>query len=241
MDAAQSLACYNHGYQNASYFSANTFSKLKDIMYNKELQKGERLFLEGDKANKLYYIKRGVVKLSKTVDDGKELVLYYFRQGDLFGELEGFNGEKCSLSAEVVLPSSIGVIRQDDLEILLKLQGELAVEFIKWLAQLQRFTQFKLRDLLFYGKIGALASTLIRMVNTCGIKDNGRIRFSVHFTNTELANMIGASRETVNRMLQQFKQNNVIDYDEGSLIILDLIYLKEICHCEGCPLEICRL
>lgn len=241
MVADQSLSYCNGGYQNSTSFSKGNFAKIKDIMYDREIQKGEWLFLEGDKANKLYFLIKGVVKLTKTTDDGKELVLNYFRSGDLFGELEVFNVEKCSLSAVTVQHSVVGVIQQSDLEALLWQHGDLAIEFLKWVTQLHRFTQFKLRDLLFYGKNGALASTLIRMVNTYGIKDKQVIRFSVHFTNTELANMIGSSRETVNRMLQQLKKEDIIDYEQGAITIKDLKYLKNICHCEDCPIEICRL
>ena len=99
----------------------------------------------------------------------------------------------------------------------------------------------KLRDLLLYGKNGALAAILIRISNTYGINKNDKIVISKRFTNIELAKLIGATRETVSRLLTGFKQDGLIHYNYGNIEILNVNGLKEINQCENCPLEICRL
>ncbi|MFP3490515.1 helix-turn-helix domain-containing protein, partial [Staphylococcus sp. SIMBA_130] len=81
---------------------------------------------------------------------------------------------------------------------------------------------------------GALASTLIRIANTYGIEEGDTIRMTTKFTNTEIADLIGATRETVNRMLNQLKKDHIIAYENGTIMIKDLEQLKAICHCEGC-------
>lgn len=234
---AKTKTCYH----NSLFFSDNSLSKLKNVMLEKVVSKGTWLFLEGDSADKLYFLKNGIMKLTKTADDGKELALYYYQPGDFLGEFEGMDVTTCSFGAKAVHDSTVGVVHLQDLKRLLQNNGELALDFVKWTTHLQRFTQYKLRDLLFYGKEGALASTLIRMANSYGKENDGHIQFSVEFTNSELAQMIGATRETVNRMLRQLKKKNVIDYQHGSIVIKDLQHLKEICHCENCPVEVCHL
>jgi CRP/FNR family transcriptional regulator, cyclic AMP receptor protein len=68
------------------------------------------------------------------------------------------------------------------------------------------------------------------------------ITLSQHFTTTDLAELIGTSRETVNRMLSQLKKDGVVTFEAGGNIkITDLAYLKNACSCEDCPLEICRI
>ncbi|WP_110943554.1 Crp/Fnr family transcriptional regulator [Virgibacillus senegalensis] len=227
---------------NTWQFSPESFSKIKGIMYEHVFTAGSTLFWEGDEAEKLYYLEKGSIRLTKTADDGKDLCLYYFRDGDLFGELQypGQQG-KMSYTAEVLQDARVGVIQQRDLEILLWQHGDLAIEFSRWLGYMQRLTQVKLRDLMFHGKNGALASTLIRAANTYGVLDGGTIHFTEKFTHSELASLIGATRETVNRMLNQLKKQQVIDTEQGRIVIGDLPALKSICHCEECPLEICRL
>lgn len=228
-------------FQNSSYFSEQNFTRLQNIMYPKVVPKGTLLFQEGDRADRFFFLKEGAVKLSRYEDGVRELLIYCFGPGDLFGEVEGLDGKVYSFNAKCVDDCSIGVIAQRDLEDLLCKHNNFSIDFVKWMGYMQRFTQMKIRDLLFYGKTGALASILVRMVNTYGVYNENGIRFSVHFTNSELASMIGATRETVNRMLHQLKNQKIIDYQSTEIVVYDLDTLKKICHCEDCPAEVCRL
>jgi CRP/FNR family transcriptional regulator, cyclic AMP receptor protein len=226
---------------NTLSFSKESFQKLELIMYKQKFEKESYLYWEGDTADKLYYLVSGTVRLTKMTDDGKDLSLYYFQPGDLFGEMDRSKDQVCTFSAEALTECEVGVIQRQDLESLLWQNGDVAIEFISWMGHMQKFTQLKLRDLMFFGKNGALASTLIRMTNTFGEKDGDKIVIKKRFTNIEIASLIGSTRETVNRMLSQLKKDKAIDYKNGYVTILNLEYLKEICHCEGCPASICRL
>jgi CRP/FNR family transcriptional regulator len=124
---------------------------------------------------------------------------------------------------------------------LLLQHGDLAVEFMKWIGLMNRLTQSKLRDLMLSGKLGILCSLLIRLGNTYGIEQGGRILISNKLTNSELADMIGTTRESVNRILGDLKKAGVISYEDGHIVIQDLDYLRDTCQCENCPKEICRV
>lgn len=78
-------------------------------------------------------------------------------------------------------------------------------------------------------------------VVTAGETIGEATHLSIHFTKTELASMIRATRETVNCMLQQLAHKEAIDNQNGEIIIMDLAYLCSLCKCEHCPVEICRL
>ncbi|TLS36062.1 Crp/Fnr family transcriptional regulator [Pseudalkalibacillus caeni] len=231
----------SRGSENTNSFSDKTMSMMKDVMYEHSYPKGSSIFWEGEASDKLYFLKSGAVKLTKSTDDGQDLTLYHFQSGDFFGELEGNDLDLTNFNAEAMTDCTVGIIQQSDLETLLWQNGDMAIEFMKWMGYMNRFTQTKLRDLMFYGKQGALASTLIRIANTYGVQKGGKIEFTIKFTNEELANMIGSTRETVNRMLGKLKKDGVISADNGKITINSLPELKKICHCEGCPLDICRL
>ena len=235
------ISSINKGGYNTQTFSEENFTKLKELMYERIVTRGEMIYWEGEGCDHLYFLNSGAVKLTKSSDEGKDLVLYHFQAGDLFGELKDDSQSINSFSAEAMTDCRLGVIQQKDLETILWQNGDLAIDFMKWMGYMQRFTQTKLRDLMFFGKHGALASTLIRIANTYGIAEGKTIRFSTKFTNTELADLIGATRETVNRMLNQLKKDEVISYEGGAIMIQDMDRLKGICHCEGCPKNICRL
>ncbi|MDP4096061.1 Crp/Fnr family transcriptional regulator [Paenibacillus sp. P96] len=217
---------------------------LKGIMTWKKVKAGVSLFMEGEEAGQLYYIRSGRVKLRKSTEDGKELMLTIQRRGDLIGEFGGLGGEEYNYTAETADACEIGVFQGKELEGLLSRHGDLAVQFVKWFALKQRIMESRFRDLLLYGKTGALASTLIRAVNTCGIKNEDGILLNIKLNHTELGEMIGATRESVNRMLTSLKEQGTIEMKEGKINILQLGDLRLMCCCpeQGhCSNEICRL
>lgn len=228
----------------ARFFTGETFNKMQNIMYLKKGKAGSHLFWEGDETGKLYYIRSGRVKLSKTTEDGKDLILSFLQKGDLIGDIDGYGDEFHSYSAEVIEDANIGIIQQKDLEILFYQHGELAVQFIKWMSLKQKTTQSKFRDLLLFGKPGALASTLIRMCNTFGVMCTEGIRLDLTVNNTELADLIGSTRENVNRMLSALKEEGTISMVNGQIMVHKLNNLRSTCQCPtypACPKEICRL
>lgn len=226
---------------NTKHFSNECLQRLKKIMYMETYQKDSSVFWEGDINNNLYYLIDGKVKLTKLNEFGKDLTMSVYFPGDLFGEYDSTNVQANSFTAQVIEDSQIGIIQQNDLELLLKQDMELAVEFAQWQSQVGRYIQLKLRDLLLYGKNGALASTLVRAANTYGIQQSESILISEKITNYDLAKLIGATRETVNRLLNAFKKDGLIQSTSGRIEILDIAGLKEINRCEKCPVDICRL
>lgn len=226
---------------NSFIFSQVNLNLLKGLMIEKEVAKDFCLFNEGDRADCLYFIKEGSVKLSKVTDDGKYLTLYYFQAGDIFGDFNDIPTVHHTFSAIATCDCKIGVLNKEDVEIAIWQNSDLGIDFINWVSHMNRYTQLKLRDLMFFGKLGALASTLIRIANTLGQEIDETIYIPEKFTNSELASMIGSTRETVNRMLSQLKKDEVVHNEYGKLVILDIEYLRGICHCEGCPKHICRL
>jgi CRP/FNR family transcriptional regulator, cyclic AMP receptor protein len=235
MDSLQ----YSNG--NTQCFSKDSFMKLKEIMYEYKAAASSFLFWEGDLADKLYYLKKGRVKITKSTDDGKEFVLYMYQEGDFFGQIDPFNNSRHSFNAEALDECTIGVVQKADLEIVLWQHGDLAIEFMKWMGLMHRLTQTKFRDLMMYGKPGALCSTLIRLANSYGEPVDNGVRISKKLTNTELADMIGATRESVNRLLSDLKKIDVVHFDNGYIVVQNIEYLQGICHCEMCPKEICRI
>lgn len=232
------------GYGIVGYISEENFNHLKTIMYTKKMEAGAYLFWEGDTADYLYYIRSGRVKLMKSTEDGKDMIMSIMQKGDLIMEMGGFNESLHQFSAEVLSDAEIGVIQRKDLEILLYRHGDFALEFMSWMSLMHRTTQSKFRDLLLYGKTGALASTLIRLCNSYGTATPEGIRIDLKLTNAELADMIGATRESVNRMLSDMKSAGTLAMKSGQITVKKLSDLRQTCNCPtfpACPLEICRI
>jgi CRP/FNR family cyclic AMP-dependent transcriptional regulator len=225
----------------SNFFSPENLERLKSIMYTKSAKADSYLFWEGEPADYLYYVKKGLVKLTKTTDTGTKITLYLHHTDDLFGQIDPFQESAHTFNAEVIEDAEFGIIQQKDLETLLWQHGDLAIEFMKWMGMMHRMTQTKFRDLMLYGKPGALCSLLIRLSNSYGAPCGDNIRISKKINNSEMAEMIGATRESVNRMLSDLRKEDVIHVENGTVTIKNADYLRDICKCESCPQEICRV
>ncbi len=209
-----------------------------DVHYSKDTM----LYIDGDKAENLYFIRSGSVKISKTTLEGKELTLYICKPGEMIGELALFQSHITYTStAEMLEAGIVGIISRMALEDLLTKNSRLAVEFMKWMGIAYRRNQSKFRDLMLLGKHGALYSTLVRMTNTYGLKVKDGILIDLTLTNKDLANFIGTTRESVNRMLNELRKNEVISIDNGLITVHNITFLKEFLECDGCPEDICRI
>ncbi|MDP5272639.1 Crp/Fnr family transcriptional regulator [Chengkuizengella axinellae] len=227
--------------QISHFLSEENINRLKSVMYSNHFLQHQYLFHEGEPAKRLFFVNEGQVKIVKLTDDGKELILYILQEGDMFCEFGGFGELNFTFSAQTLSDSNIGIIEHSDLEMLIYQHGDFAVEFLKWMSLWHRKTESKFRDLLLFGKSGALASTLIRLSNTCGKLTEDGILLDMKLTNTDLANLIGTTRESVNRLLSKHKDDGIISMKNGLITIHKLNDLKTIVSCPDCPVEICRI
>lgn len=215
---------------------------LESVHNIKKIKKGSFLFQEGMVAEEIFILQSGKVKISKITPDGSELTLRLCSAGDLIGELSMFAPtSKYMLSAKVMESGEAAVINKKDLENRLTMDNELLIEFMKWMNIQNQKLQAKLRDLILYGKKGALYSTLIRLSNSFGVMTDEGIKIELPLTNQELANFCGTSREVINRMLSDLRKNRIISVDKGIITIHNLKYLKQEIDCENCPLDICSI
>lgn len=221
-------------------------NRMQAILDNKQqikhMEKGRYLFHESTPASDLYYIINGKVEVSKVVPDGRELTIRISSENDLVGETVLFSqNPKYMMNAKMMEDGTVAVISKEALEEKIASDSHLAVEMMTWLSAQNRKNQAKFRDMLLHGKKGAFYSTLIRLSNSYGTEaEDGKV-INLPFTNQELANFCGTSREVVNRMLSQLRKNNVISIKKGRITILDFDYLKQEIDCENCPIEICTI
>ncbi|WP_084034873.1 Crp/Fnr family transcriptional regulator [Anaerobacillus alkalilacustris] len=202
---------------------------------------GTFLFYEGDFPENVYLIRSGKVRLSKMTADGKEFSVHLKQKDELVGEVGLFNDMSISVTAEVIEDSVLVKFERSSLEEIFRKNGEIAVAFMKWFARHTQSTQAKFRDLILCGKTGAFYSTLIRFSNSYGLKTEEGILINVQLTNQDIANYIGTTRESINRMINDLKKDNVIKVDKGYILVKDIEFLKNYLHCGDCPVEICTI
>lgn len=229
----------------ASMLSPEEFDRFQERTQLAHKRAGTYLYLEGDPSDYFYFLYEGTVKIQKSTSDGKELTITLLGSGDMAGEYGNLNAVRHDFSARVSAASTIGVIKKTEIEALIKESGAFSLKMMQWMGSNTLKEQSKFRDLLLYGKNGALASTLIRLTTTYGAgSEHETVVLQQKLTNAELGEYIGLSREGVNRCLNEWKKAGVISYENGCIVIHDMLYLRGLCNCplhNLCSSEICRL
>jgi CRP/FNR family cyclic AMP-dependent transcriptional regulator len=231
------------GLRFVEQISPALLEQLHQIAVEKRVPVGTVLFMDGEKADQLFLIEDGQLKMTKATADGKELTLQVFAAGELVGMSGLFEQDVTFTATATMLESgTVRVIPRSKLEHLLLQHGEFCAEFLRWMTLMNRRMQSKFRDLLLNGKTGALYSTLIRMCNSYGEEREDGIWINLSLTNRDLAQFIGLTRENCNRILSDLKKQGVIEiHPQGRLLVKDLAYLKKAICCDNCPSEICQI
>lgn len=206
------------------------------------LHDGEYLFHEGDPAKYFYIVRSGHIFITKYASSGRVLSLRLASRSSIIGELPLFQAEPSYIfNAVAQCPSEVYAIEFPVLQSYLEKRPQLAVNLLKIISNHMRKQHSKFRDLLLYGKKGALYSTLIRLANSYGRDEDGGVLIPVPLTNQELANYSATARESLNRMLGELKKAGVIEYRGHLLFIKNLDYLKKEIQCENYGREVCNI
>ena len=202
-------------------------SALQSKMGRTTLRRGETLFDEGDLGDRLYIITEGKVKLGHTSNDGRESLLAVLGPGEIIGELTLFDPGPRSTTATAVSPATLLYLDHQDLMAILDSNPTLAKHMLRALAQRLRRTNESLSDLVFSDVPGRVAKALLDLADRFGTPTDEGVHVPHDLTQEELAQLVGASRETVNKALAEFVQRGWIRLEARAVVILDLQRLKQ--------------
>src|SRR5580658_4942803 len=185
------------------------------------LNRGERLFSEGDAGDKLYIILSGKIKLTKASVDGRENLQSVHGPGEMFGELSLFDPVPRTASATAITDTELAGLAHDDVRAWLSSRPEVSMHLLQALAQrLRRINEVK-ADLVFTDVPGRVAKALLDLEERFGVPTPDGIQVNHDLTQEELAQLVGASRETVNKALADFAARGWIQLAAKSVLIVD--------------------
>jgi len=205
--------------------SEETLAALGDRSVERSYPRHARLFYQGDPGSGLYVLASGLVKVIVTSEDGEEMVLVTLGPGDAFGELSIVDGGPRSASAEALEPTVALVITREVLLDLATRDRGLTDALVRTLGALLRRLTEQASDLVFLDLPGRMAKLLAGLAAERGIETPAGIELDANLTQTDLAGMVGASRQSVNQILQGFTRRGYLQVQGRRIIVqrLDLL------------------
>jgi CRP/FNR family cyclic AMP-dependent transcriptional regulator len=211
--------------RQAPLFSAlddEAAAALRSSMSENRLRRGEVLFHEGDPGDKLYIVTDGKVKLGRTSSDGRENLLAILGPGQMFGELSLFDPGPRSATVTAVTETTFLSLSHDDLLLWLEGRPGVSLGLLTQLAGRLRKTNEVVADLVFSDVPGRVAKALLDLADRFGRTADDGVHVHHDLTQEELAQLVGASRETVNKALADFASRGWLRLEPRSVVIIDV-------------------
>ncbi|WP_087117012.1 CRP-like cAMP-activated global transcriptional regulator GlxR [Corynebacterium urinipleomorphum] len=194
-------------------------------MQTESFSRGTTIFDEGEPGDTLYIIIEGKVKLARHAPDGRENLLSVMGPSDMFGELSIFDPGPRTSSAVCVTEVEAATMDSEMLRTWINDHPEISQQLLRVLARRLRRTNASLADLIFTDVPGRVAKTLLQLANRFGTQEGSGLRVNHDLTQEEIAQLVGASRETVNKALATFAQRGWIRLEGKSVVIVDTEHL----------------
>jgi CRP/FNR family cyclic AMP-dependent transcriptional regulator len=201
----------------------DAIATLVRVLRVRRFRRGETIFHQGDPGDALFVVDQGSVKVVLPSDEGAEpAIVAILGPGEFFGELAILDGAPHSATIVAVEPTETLVLHRDAFLSLIDSDPGLRRALLASLATEIRRLTGHVEDLHFLDLPGRLASRILRLAeSTSATIDGGTIRIAWPYTQSELAGMIGGSRQSVNRLLADLTDQGLVRLEREQLVILD--------------------
>ncbi|CEG27608.1 Crp/Fnr family transcriptional regulator [Bacillus sp. B-jedd] len=204
--------------------------KIADISLTREFDKGSHVFMQGDPLKNVYFVYKGKIKIYKSDSSGKEQIVSIQKKGDMFPHVGFFRKGDYPAFAEVLEPATLVTVPIANFEKVLIENPELSIKLFRVLGEKIVDLQNRLEEQILNNTYEQIIKLLIRLGKSHGSEQvSGQILLKAEFTNRDLANMIGTTRETVSRTLTKMKKDQLIEVDDkGNMLFSPEQLLEEI-------------
>lgn len=197
-------------------------AELATKLHRRRFEHDQIIFHKNDPGSTLYIIISGKVKIALPSSDGENVLVALLSTGDFFGELSLFDGEPRSATSIATETTDILTLDRDDLIKYLSENPKASTAILAELSLRLRRTDELLSDAAFCNLSTRLSKRILDLSDRYGQPDeSGKTKINMRLRQQDLADMVGATRESVNKMLKVYKQKTLIDLQRGYITILD--------------------
>ena len=200
--------------------------EIEKITRRKRFGQRSFVFMEGDEREAVFFIESGVVKTHKIDEDGNEQVFSLLQSGDMFPHVGFFDQSPYPANARVLQDAELLMIRIEDFNQLMIEKPHLAIKVMKMMGKKILQLQERVQSLISQDVRHRFIQAITRLAYENGKKRDGGVAIDFPITNQDLANIVGTSRESINRLLNELKRDQILKSDRNGIFIYDLDKLQ---------------
>jgi CRP-like cAMP-binding protein len=202
--------------------------ELMRLVHVKHLPPDHLLFQKGDPGDSLFAVLSGQIKISTLSEFGKEVILNILGPGEIFGEIALLDGKERTADASTIGPSELLFIARPNFMRFLEGHPRVALRLLDVLCSRIRWVSESYEDVVFKRLPSRLAKKSVLLAGHFGEVRGDGVSITLRLPQQELANMVGATRESVNKQMRLWEDAGLITYQHGHITVLNLARLSEI-------------
>src|SRR6266700_4892331 len=199
---------------------SDELQRISNLCHTQHLAVGELLFQKGDPGNALFVVRPRQVRIETGASDGSRLTLNFMGPGELFGEVAVLDGQDRTADATAGETTELFVLRREDFLGHLEREPKVAIKIIQLLCQRIRWQSERMEESVLQPLPIRLARRLVALAADFGSE--------VHISQEQLGVFVGAARESVNRQLQQWRKDGILDLQRGRILLQNMTKLTAV-------------
>lgn len=207
--------------------SEDELNKADQLLIRRDMLDRMVVYMQGDPLEYIYFLVSGRVKIYRTDEQGREQIVHILQEGDMFPRVGFFNTEMYHNHCVMIEKGLLLALPRKRFRSLLESTPTLSLKLLSFMDTEINDLQGRLQEVVMNDAFGRIVYLLSRLSKSHGVPNGNRIRIDVPFTNQDLANMVGTSRETVNRTFSQLKKQSVLEITSDHYIILSPDQLRK--------------
>jgi CRP-like cAMP-binding protein len=193
-----------------------------------EVKRGTRIYLPGDPSDQVFLLKSGVVKISMVTPDNRDVILALLHSGDIFGELAVVDDAPRDHIAEAFDDCVICAMSRDTIVRVIHETPEIGFQITKLIGLRLRTFKSRIEELLCKSAHARVAHALLELAERHGVPDTDGVLISLRLSQGDLGRLVGLSRETVNAILQEWREQDLLEMDRRTVRLRDPDRLRNL-------------
>ena len=200
--------------------------QIADQCVRRECQKDQVILVEEEVGQTLFIILRGTVKITRTSEEGREVILTMLKSGEFFGELSLLDGKGRSATVIAMENSELLTLRRAEFLAILERYPQISIELLKVLGDRIRKCDIQIENITLHDSVGRVGATLIHVAEQTGYPRGKSMIIPKLPVQQDLANMAGTARETISRVMAVFEHRNLLQREGHRVVIHDFEKFK---------------
>lgn len=226
--AEKSKLWYLENFNLFTSLKQDSMMELNKLVSEKEINKNEPIYFPNEPSSSIFFLKKGRVKISRYSNDGKEIIMAFINPGEVFGEMAYLGeGERTDI-AITVEPSYICAINKNDFAGFVEKNPAMNLKLSRIIGLKLKSYSERIEDLVFKDAKQRVISFLIKLAEENGKQIGEQIFVKPFLKHQDIADLTACARQTVNDVLTDLREKQIIDFDRKKLLLNDLAKLKSL-------------